>query len=172
MIRRVEPAAMWTLRASRAPTDRARARITALQESGRALAEREDELRRALREAEAAGGGRLARRRVGRAQRRLIRAAEVRERRVRDDFDGILHDLRDEAAQAGAELDSALEPLERLRGRWTEIGEVFAELEETIRARELAPFLAGWDGALSVPAFPVTAQEDVPAPFPPTAFVF
>lgn len=163
---------MWTLRPPRSPTERARARITALQESGRALAEREDELRRALHDAEVAAGGRLARRRVTRARKRLIRAAAEREHRVRDDFDDILHDLRHEAARAGAELDAALAPLERLRGRWTEIGAIFAELEETIRARELSPFLAHWDGALSVPAFPVTAEEDVPEPFPPTAFVF
>src|SRR3954452_23985942 len=116
MIRRVEPATMWTLRASRSPTERARSRITALQASGRALAEREDELRRALRAAEAAGGGRLARRRVTRAQRRLVRAAVEREHRVRNDFDEILHALRHEAVRAGAELDAAMAPLELLRG--------------------------------------------------------
>src|SRR3954447_916997 len=172
MIRRVEPGAMWTLRASRSPTERARTRITALQASRRAPAGRGAGRRRGLHAAEAAGGGRLARRRVTRAERQLIRAAGERERRVRDEFDEILHDLRHEAVRAGAELDAALAPLERLRGRWTEIGAVFSELEETIRARELAPFLAHWDGALSVPDFPVTAEEDVPAPFPPTAFVF
>lgn len=158
----------------RNPTERARARVAALQESGRALAEREDDLRHALYEAETAGGLRLlANRRVARAQRRLGRAAEERERRVRAEFDEILHGLQAEALRAGAELDAVLEPLERLRARWADIGTVFGELEETIRTRELAPFLSHWDGALGVPEFPVTARDDDRhTPFPPSAFVF